>query len=242
MLNGRSSARRCAHFLQLPPARPISPSTPTPTHFHPTHFPPPDSHSLPLIPHNPRKIHAMKIGDKQLLNYIQSVSAKRPTRFCKFSATLWRSPSCRLRPNPNPSPPSRRPLRRPGSRLCWKAIRRTFKMEKFCGYWPPTSPATTFPADARVVPFNPGQCLQIAAEAVRVPADDKERKQLARENKERLLFIQSIAQDQGHSAGRHCRHIRPTRWRNLCAARRRDFFFPPDGRNRPGMRGSFAFT
>ena len=135
----------------------------------------------------------MKIGDKQLLNYIQSVSGKKTDEILQiFGDALAES----ILPVASESESSESEAA-PASRfqIVLEGDPADLQNGKVLRILAPDEPRDDLPADARVVPFNPGQCLQIAAEAVRVPADDKERKQLARENKERLLFIQSIAQD-----------------------------------------------
>ena len=188
----------------------------------------------------------MKIGDKQLLTYIQSVSGKQADEtlqhFCDAFAQSLRHDT----PTPTPTPTQPQPASSPSAsspepaaastpapstpstpepavasvasdadadsadaasvdeaesspefqyRLVVQGKADDLQSGTVLRVLAPEEPEDDIPAGAHIVLFNPGECLRIAAQTVGVPSDPKERKLVARENKDRLLFIQSIAQD-----------------------------------------------
>ena len=135
----------------------------------------------------------MKIGDKQLLHYIKSVSGKKSDETLQiFGDALAQSI---LPPNaPAADAENSAAAAAPESQFRL-VVEGDLQTGKVVSVLAPDEAGENLPANAQAVRFNPAQCLQLAAAAVRTSADDKERKLIARENKERLIFIQSIAQD-----------------------------------------------
>ena len=131
----------------------------------------------------------MKIGDKQLLSYIQSVSGKRSEETAQIFCDAF-AQSLQPAASESDSDPSE-----PGFRLVVENASGNAQDGTILRILAPDQPDEDIPQNAVVVPFNAGQCLEYAADKARIPADDKARKALAREDKERLMFIQSIAQD-----------------------------------------------
>ena len=164
----------------------------------------------------------MKIGDTQLLTYIQSVSGKKTDETNQiFADALAQSLQSATLP-PTPTPPAStpapaesdanaaanaddaspvaaepEPVPPPESqfRLVVEAKSGDIQNGKILRVLAPDESAEDLPESVRAVPFSPGRCLQVAAEAVRIPADKKERDALARENRNNRDLFKSIAQD-----------------------------------------------
>ena len=119
----------------------------------------------------------MKIVNPELLNYIQSVSGKdRDATLKIFSDNLARALSSDSPPAPDLPPESQfRAVLSPGDQIL--------------AVLSPGQPADDLSPAARAVPFDAAACLQNIAAAAR------KKFRAPRENKELLMFIQSISQD-----------------------------------------------